>query len=260
MIKQIFFDIDDTLCRLGRLPEYNAQLLQALHQRGIHIAIATGRGLSMLPPDIEALFTAGLIEVLVSMNGQFNRVGEKVVSCYPLSSEDISDLIALCQKYRVHYQQVGEKHIAWSADMRHYDAITASLTSCIIDPDYYQKFPVYQLSVFLPESQSVAQIYQSFTEKGYYLLPWRGGADVLPHQASKARGVFDICQALSWLPEETMAFGDGVNDIEMLQAVGIGVAMGDAGDELKAVADYVTGTVEENGILQALQHYKILPI
>ena len=55
--------------------------------------------------------------------------------------------------------------------------------------------------------------------------------------------------------EETMAFGDGGNDVAMLRRAGIGVAMGNANDAVKSQADYVTTSVDEDGVLRALQHF-----
>ena len=59
-------------------------------------------------------------------------------------------------------------------------------------------------------------------------------------------------------PDEAIAFGDGGNDIEMLRYVGTGVAMGNASDEVKAAADYVTTSVDDEGICHALKHFKLL--
>ena len=55
-----------------------------------------------------------------------------------------------------------------------------------------------------------------------------------------------------------MAFGDGGNDMAMLRFAGIGVAMGNANDEVKAVADYVTDGVDHDGVMNALRHFGIL--
>ena len=52
-----------------------------------------------------------------------------------------------------------------------------------------------------------------------------------------------------------MAFGDGGNDVAMLRRAGIGVAMGNANDAVKSQADYVTTSVDEDGVLRALQHF-----
>ena len=58
--------------------------------------------------------------------------------------------------------------------------------------------------------------------------------------------------------EECMAFGDGGNDMSMLEAAAIGVAMGNAEDRVKACADYVTDRIENDGIMKALQHYSLV--
>lgn len=59
-------------------------------------------------------------------------------------------------------------------------------------------------------------------------------------------------------PEEIMAFGDGENDMDMLRFAGVGVAMGNAPDSVKACADYVTGSVDCDGIFSALRRYSLL--
>jgi hydroxymethylpyrimidine pyrophosphatase-like HAD family hydrolase len=55
-----------------------------------------------------------------------------------------------------------------------------------------------------------------------------------------------------------MAFGDGGNDLTIIKKAGIGVAMGNAGDELKRAADYVTSSVDDDGILNALKHFDVI--
>ena len=67
-----------------------------------------------------------------------------------------------------------------------------------------------------------------------------------------------LCAALGITTEEIIAFGDGQNDIGMLQLAGIGVAMGNALDEVKAAADYVTDTVEADGLAHALQYFHLI--
>ena len=57
-----------------------------------------------------------------------------------------------------------------------------------------------------------------------------------------------------------MAFGDGGNDMQMLQYVSLAVAMGNAGDELKSIADFVTKDVDDEGIAYALKHYGLIDL
>ena len=80
-------------------------------------------------------------------------------------------------------------------------------------------------------------------------------ADLVLRGIDKGVGITRLCQHFHIDPQATMAFGDGINDLEMLQAAGVGVAMGQGREEIKAIADYVTDSVEQDGIVTALQAF-----
>jgi hypothetical protein len=82
--------------------------------------------------------------------------------------------------------------------------------------------------------------------------------DVVPEGGSKSVGIDAICRSYGIAPDETMAFGDGQNDIEMLRHAGIGVVMGNAAEEVQAAADYVTASVDEDGVSRALRHFGLI--
>ena len=94
----------------------------------------------------------------------------------------------------------------------------------------------------LPEGLSVVQT------APFYL-------EVIPREINKGEGLKKVCELLGVPVEETIAFGDAENDIPMLKAAGIGVAMGNADEHTKAAADYVTRSNNEDGIAAALQHF-----
>lgn len=76
--------------------------------------------------------------------------------------------------------------------------------------------------------------------------------EITDRRASKAQAVHILCEKLGITPEKTVSFGDNYNDIDMLQATGFGVAMGNAPDEVKAAASCITGDSDHEGLLQAL--------
>lgn len=82
--------------------------------------------------------------------------------------------------------------------------------------------------------------------------------DVTPKGGSKSVGIEAILKYYNIPLEETMAFGDGENDVTMLKHVKTGVAMGNASDFVKGSADYVTSHIDDNGLVKALEHFKIL--
>ncbi|MNY06930.1 putative phosphatase [compost metagenome] len=75
---------------------------------------------------------------------------------------------------------------------------------------------------------------------------------------SKQKGVEYFCEYFNIDIAETIAFGDGGNDISMLKFVNIGVAMGNAGDNVKEIADFITEDVDDHGIEKALIHFGLL--
>ena len=84
------------------------------------------------------------------------------------------------------------------------------------------------------------------------------GVDIIAEGGSKAKGMERLLAHFGAAREETIAFGDGENDMEMLGYAGIGVAMGNAEEKVKACADYVTEAADRGGILSALRHFDIL--
>ena len=71
-------------------------------------------------------------------------------------------------------------------------------------------------------------------------------------------GIDKYIAGLGLTREEIMAIGDGENDMDMLKCAGIGVAMGNAKDHVKAVADYVTVDVDDDGVMKALKHFGVI--
>ena len=89
-------------------------------------------------------------------------------------------------------------------------------------------------------------------------LPYSDFADILPAGGGKPNGLAEMLKHFGWTKDEAIAFGDGGNDVAMLQYAGLGVAMGNACDAAKAAADYVTADIDKDGIAKALQHFGLL--
>lgn len=82
--------------------------------------------------------------------------------------------------------------------------------------------------------------------------------DVTSKKAGKAEGIRRMMEKYGIRQDEIMAFGDGENDIDMIEFAGIGVAMGNADERVKHCADYVTDDVDSDGIRKALEHFGML--
>ena len=82
--------------------------------------------------------------------------------------------------------------------------------------------------------------------------------DITANGADKGKGIVAMASHEGFDPSRTMAFGDGGNDSSMILQAGIGIAMGNAIDALKEQADYVTTSVDDDGILHALRHFNVI--
>ena len=260
--RAVFFDIDRTLYdhRSDYISPASLAAIAALRRRGILPAIATGRGYAALPPRIAQLVAAGEIALVISSNGQYNRYGDRVLSEHPLPIADIASLIAAFRARDWEYTFVSERHMAAGRSRGSSHRLLQDYPCYTVAPDYYREHAVHQLIVLAPEAEEAALQTILADHGGRYrtVRSHASAVDLLHADGSKARGILDACAALGFSPQETMAFGDGLNDVEMFAAVGCAVAMGDACAELKAVATHVTGTLEKDGIARALLDLGVL--
>lgn len=83
--------------------------------------------------------------------------------------------------------------------------------------------------------------------------------DITHRHADKGKALRAMAAHQQLTIAQTMAFGDGGNDVAMIREAGIGVVMGNANDAVKANADFITTSVDEDGIRHALQHFQVIP-
>jgi len=259
--KIIFFDIDETLYRKSSnyLPESVPAAIRALKARGIIPAIATGRSLAALPAKIRELVAAENIELFITINGQYNQYRGEPLATNPMSIGEIERFNALFARHGWDYTYVGAEQMASNRQSARMDEALAGIGPYIVAPDYYLHQPVYQYLLYIDPAEETALNDSGELGRDYHAMRWHPfSVDLLHADGSKARGIKRVCEALGVPPGETMAFGGGAHAWGQVQTVGYGVAMGDAVPELRALAQYQTGTVEEDGIYTALQHLGVI--
>jgi Cof subfamily protein (haloacid dehalogenase superfamily) len=249
--KIIFFDIDGTLLDHDKkLPASSKEAIQALRKKGHAVAIATGRGPFMFRELREELE----IDAFISFNGQYVEWKGEAIYTNPIKPEllqAITDL-ALGNEHPIVYMD----HDAMKTGTHYHAYVEESIASLKVpqpghDPDYYKNRNIYQCLLFCTYGEE-----ESYKERFKELdfIRWHQfSTDVLPLGGSKARGIEKMIEKLGYDKSEVYAFGDHLNDIEMLEFVGTGVAMGNAPDIVKKAADFVTKDVSEDGILHGLR-------
>jgi hydroxymethylpyrimidine pyrophosphatase-like HAD family hydrolase len=99
---------------------------------------------------------------------------------------------------------------------------------------------------------------EEFPEIHVHMFADKKGADVVERKASKAVGLLRLCDYYKIPLSETIAFGDSMNDYDIIKAAGKGIAMGNAMEELKKAADYVTDPIDQDGIRNACLHFGLI--
>lgn len=259
MIRIVFFDVDGTLMTNKQIPDSARRAISLLKQNSIIPVLATGR------PEYEMKSvreTLG-IDWAVTCNGAHIGQNGRTVTGTPFSKQQIQDWVHLAHTTPGHTLLLyGGEHIYSTkkiADCPHFTQADREIG--FLEPQLVQKADelpeIYQCILFAPQDEEAP--YTAHLQDQLYLHRWRTWAlDLNPLGVNKATGVQKLLDHLNIPTSQAAAFGDGNNDLEMIQHVGLGIAMGNSSPELLAVASHVTRHVNEDGILHAVQHL-ILP-
>lgn len=256
MIKAVFFDIDGTLISFGthRVPDSTLSALEAVHKKGIRIFIATGRPKRIIN-NLKELETRHLIDGYVTINGSYCYLGDEVIYKESVPLAIVKSVGEFCASHNVpcivstehdiYVTRPDEQFRYLFYEYLHVDKME------VVDYDSLLTRRIFQLTPFFSvEQESVVRPYL----KHCSIARWHP-AFVDITGGTKEHGIQQMLRVLGIDRREIMAFGDGGNDRGMLRYAGIGIAMGQAVDDVKAAADYVTAAVDEDGVSKALRHF-----
>jgi hypothetical protein len=256
----LFFDIDGTLVsfQTHEIPPSTILALTQAKANGHRVFIATGR-----PPIIITNLGAieHLIDGYVTTNGALCFVGSEIVACNAIPQEEARRVVDDAVAKRYGLIVIGERDIAvWDPKgdvddiFRRQLAVQNLNQAKPVEEVLSQR--VLQLTAFFDsdyEQQMMARIPGCISGRWHPAF-----TDITARGADKGEGLLLMAAREGIDPKYTMAFGDGGNDTSMIRAAGIGVAMGNAIEGLKKEADYVTTSVDDDGILNALRAFAII--
>lgn len=249
MIKAAFFDIDGTLLsfKTHRVSEGTIRAFDRLHREGVRTFISTGRPMVLIPS-----MPVGF-DGHITMNGGYVFTPQDTLLANPIPQEDTERWLDLAEERNLCTMlftadsmmaaQVNDVGIAIRNQLEFEMPPVVSIGDM-------RGIQAYQLIAIMPPS---ADELVSRMMPHCRLPRWCDVfTDIVAAGNSKASGMEAICRHFGILQEETIAFGDGGNDLEMLRWAGIGVAMGNAADDVKQAADMVTLDVDNEGIEHAV--------
>ncbi len=275
MKKLVFFDIDGTLVtRNNHIPKSTLQAITALKQTNAVPVLATGRA----PVLIKEIAQELKIDSYIAMNGQYIVHQGQVLYANPIDKHLVDAVVEIATA-----RQDG---LLLSSD----DELVANSVISLVNrsslytflkgfvgliPDQIQASLLNRLMKKVPKKEAYEnkeiyminingdQVDEAAYERlfGQYLTFTRANErtmDVINKGISKATGAQQMIEQLKVAPHNTYAFGDGLNDLELLEFVNTGVAMANGFAELKTVADFVTAAADDDGIFKGLKELGLI--
>lgn len=274
-VRLIALDLDGTLFTEDKnISEENQKVIREALEKGMEIVIATGRPANGIPAE---LFREMGVRYVISLNGSCVCRLQDGAHIYEerMDTEDACELVQMCLEYRVYLSVfAGEKSCVQRdaedlLDQMGFPAVLYEYikkTRTYVDdlPAYLRASgdPIYKVVMnFIPLPDGSYLDYDILRDKidadARFDQVDGGGHNMEVTKAGVSKG-----KAFRWLAEklgipieETMACGDTENDIEIIRAAGIGVAMGNAGEKVKENADFVTKSNMEDGVAYAIRRF-----
>ena len=261
--KVIFFDVDGTLLDFAKgMPkplESTIEVIKELKEKGHFVVVATGRPKPFLPKEILKLDFDGYI----TANGAVVEHGDTLVFEKSIEQDILKKAIDLFETEGIEYILEGY-HKAYFSNIESKEAkafyeVFGVPKENITDNWKSNDIQANKMVVTLDNKQKLNRCQEVLGE--HFVLMNHPGApswDMYFRDCTKADGIQYLLNHLGLSIQDTIASGDGDNDMEMIQLVNTGVAMGNGKEELKKHANYVTDDVFSHGIINALKHLSII--
>lgn len=259
MNKAAFFDIDGTIWDMNtNIPDSTREALRLLKENGVYTFICSGRAPAFLGnPKLHELGFDGI----VAGCGTYVLFHGEELLCHFIEPKLVKKTVDILRAHGLgvllegkNFQYMDEK----VKEDRYYPFLKKELgDKLVLLDDYDMAWEANKFTAMLAGDQ-----WQDALEelKQWYHIIIQDGVvcEGVPLGFSKASGIQFICEKLNVARENVYAFGDGPNDIEMIEYAGCGIAMGNGRDVVKDIADYVTDRLDEDGIYNACRHFGLI--
>ena len=264
MIKLIAIDMDGTLLnRKKELLDETKQYFKNFHNKNTEtlLVLCTGRPESGIRPYLKDLGYLEENHYIISQNGANiyeSQTGKRVMDAF-VDSGAIQKWIELGKRHGISVMGAGvDYYYCFDQDPTEWMEFDVKLVSGklkriptkeSLNTDFYKillmgdEEQLNEFETFIP---------QEWRDEFYVVRSQKYLVEVLTKGVNKAFGLEKLAQKLNIEPSEIAAIGDAANDIEMLEYAGLAIAMGNASEEVKAIADIVTDTNENNGVIKAI--------
>ena len=253
--KAVFFDIDGTLWDFKEhIPASTALAISSLRRAGHLVFINSGRTKAFIFNP--ALLSLGF-DGIVSGCGCRIEYRDEVIYNHSLSPAQALSAVETFHRNGAKPILEGHEHLYLNqedfAGDRYGDKLVAQLGERLLPINaHWGNWDVCKFSCITP-ADSQAAIEKELSGSFYAMVHNERIAEYAPLGYTKGTGIIRICSLLDIDISDTIAFGDSVNDLEMIKTAGLGIAMGNGKEELKKAAGLVTAPLLEDGIYKACE-------
>lgn len=260
MIKAIISDIDGTL--LNKKLAYTTRLkeaVQAAQAQGTIFTLATGR---MYVSAKQAVQGLPIQAPIICYNGAYIREfdSDKVLTQQCLDIEAADKILTACKQNNWHVQYYINDALYCAADselIRRYAKLTG-VEHTVLGDDFYTAQAHISKILLIEEDKDIFAIRGQLQQTGAkvdFTSSKPSFLEIVPQGVSKGAAIKYLGAHLGIDIQDIMAVGDSFNDLEMLQTVGHGVAMGNAEPEVQKAARYITASNDDDGLAKAIEKY-----
>jgi len=257
--KILFFDVDSTLYshKTNSVPESAIKAIELAKQNGHIIVLATGR--SKLLTATLGIFEKIDFDYFVTINGTLViDKFDNIIFSLPCEKKSVKKVMELVDKHQLNlcFINKDDYYLYKDEDKRShlgYDPLHIPIPN----KKEYLNEDIYQINLFC-EDEYVNEFIKNTNEFLSYSRLNDYGYDVYAKDQTKATGIKHLIEYLNIDKKDTIAFGDGHNDSEMIEYCEIGVAMGNAIEKVKKVSNYITDDIDNDGIYNAMKYLKLI--
>lgn len=245
--KIAFFVVDGTLISLNtrKITDRMVKTLKALQDNGVKIVIASGR-----PPFLIPKFKGLKLDGYLAFNGSYTVVDGEVVSAHPMNHDDVARVTENAKRLGKAASAATAEIVGMNREpdenLNEYLAFSNGRRKVMEDYNTFIDQDIYQMMIGIEEKDR-DRLLEGTTDTDVTVW-WERAVDVIPAGSSKGEAVRNVLEKKGILPEEAAAFGDGGNDISMLEVCGTGVAMANGTEDVREAAGFICPPVDEDGI------------
>ncbi|MDO4536073.1 MAG: HAD family hydrolase [Clostridium perfringens] len=266
MKRAIFFDIDGTLLDcvngLTDISPRVKEAIRSLQKNGDYVFIASGRPYAFLS---QAILDFGF-DGFVLCNGAYVKLNNKTIYSESINKKFIAETIEKFEQNNIQYILEGQPYSYMNKNNKalidFYEIIGISSTLILNDCDVTST-DIYKIEAFCFDENHrniCIDLVNNNADYGYFNSIDEKFFEIYLKKNHKATGIMKALEYLDIPLENSYAFGDGDNDVEMLETVGCGIAMGNASDRVKSYAKEVTDTVTNDGVAVGIEKYIGIPV